>query len=104
MIRTIRAGKPGPAAPPIRPQDYEIRRRFHGLMRNAKADEGLFIIPSYQQASRPATEFELIADGQKFFGDRCLVTSAGLPGPESLGGRISGKAFTDRWTAHDRWN
>lgn len=70
----------------IRPQDFEIRRRFYELMKNAGPDEALFIIPSYPAAGRPATEVELISEGKRLFGDRCLVTSEGLPSPEALGG------------------
>lgn len=48
----------------IRPQDEEIRVRFYQLMREAKEDEGLFIIPSYVAQDRPASEVELIEMGQ----------------------------------------
>lgn len=70
----------------IRPQDYEIRRRFYELMKNAGPDDGLFIVPSYPSASRPATEVELIDLGKKYFGDRCVVTSEVLPPRDQIGG------------------
>jgi hypothetical protein len=83
----------------IQPQDFEIRRRFYELMRQASEDEALFIIPSYPQGSRPATEVELIADGKKYFEDRCVVTSEAPPSPDSLGQDFAESLERDRRAA-----
>ena len=83
----------------IRPRDEEIRVRFYELMREAKADEGLFIIPSYAPKDMPASELELIEQGRKLFGKRCVVTSADRVPAESLGAGYAAGLEQDRKAA-----
>ncbi|MCC6424607.1 MAG: hypothetical protein IT447_14125 [Phycisphaerales bacterium] len=83
----------------IKPMDYEVRRRFEEIMQQAKEDEGLFVIPSYPASARPATEVQLIVDGQKFFGKRCVVTSEGLVPAGSLGTEFAESLTKDRQLA-----
>lgn len=80
----------------VRPLDFEIRRRIHQIMGEAGSDEGLMIIPSYPEASRPATEVDLIAKGGRIFGDRCVVTSPYRVPVESLGHNFAESLERDR--------